>query len=260
MAVDFADLNHDGQDEIFVVDMLSRFHRLRLTQEGQTNPPANHSGYVGDRQQARRNTLQLSRGDGTYAEIANFAGVDASDWTWGAAFLDVDLDGEEDLLTVNGHAYDMQDLDVIKQELGLKGQMPGQASGKSFKAYPPLATPNFLFRNRGDLTFEEHGAAWGFNATNVSHGIALADLDGDGDLDVTVSCLGTPPLLYRNDASAPSAQHRGHRRPDHGARRRRAGAEPGNPGRRAVSLVRPTAARLRRRLADQSPEPRSSMA
>jgi hypothetical protein len=203
MAVDFADLNHDGQDEIFVVDMLSRFHRLRLTQEGQTNPPASHSGYVGDRQQARRNTLQLSRGDGTYAEIANFAGVDASDWTWGAAFLDVDLDGEEDLLTVNGHAYDMQDLDVIKQELGLKGQMPGQASGKSFKAYPPLATPNFLFRNRGDLTFEEHGAAWGFNATNVSHGIALADLDGDGDLDVTVSCLGTPPLLYRNDASAP---------------------------------------------------------
>ena len=35
-----------------------------------------------DRYQARRNTLQFNRGDGTYAEIANFAGVDASDWTW----------------------------------------------------------------------------------------------------------------------------------------------------------------------------------
>ncbi len=203
MAVDFADLNHDGQDEIFVVDMLSRFHALRLTQEGQTNPPPSQSGVTGDRQQARRNTLQLSRGDGTYAEVANFSGLDASDWTWGAAFLDVDLDGEEDLLAVNGHAYDMQDLDVIEREQGGKGQMAGQGSGKAFRAYPPLATPNVLFRNRGDLTFEERGGAWGFNATNVSHGIALADFDRDGDLDVIVSCLGTPPLLYRNDTGAP---------------------------------------------------------
>ena len=50
-----------------------------------------------------RNALQLGRGDGTWAQAADFAGVAATDWSWGSAFMDVDLDGYEDLLVVNGH-------------------------------------------------------------------------------------------------------------------------------------------------------------
>ncbi|HXI52130.1 MAG TPA: CRTAC1 family protein, partial [Candidatus Saccharimonadales bacterium] len=201
MCVDFADIDRDGRDDLFVNDMLSHLHRLRMTQTGATNPPAAELGAVIDRQQARRNTLQWNRGDGTYAEIANYAGVEASDWTWSVAFLDVDLDGYEDLLTVNGHAYDTQDLDVAERV-----PLPGAAGGlrgKMLSSYPPLLTPNYLFRNRGDRTFEEVGAAWGFDSTNVSHGLSLVDLDNDGDLDVVVSCLWQPPLLYRNDSSHP---------------------------------------------------------
>jgi hypothetical protein len=39
--------------------------------------------------------------------------------------------------------------------------------GKSLQKFPPLITPNYLFRNRGNLTFEELGGQWGFNSTNV---------------------------------------------------------------------------------------------
>lgn len=204
MGVDFADIDRDGRDDFFVGDMLSPRHKLRMTQLNETNPPPARVGEPWDRQQIRRNVLAWNRGDGTYADIAEFAGVAATDWTWSVVFLDVDLDGYEDLIAVNAHAYDTQDLDQLKKSPATTAGMgQNRQIGSSLKDYPPLITPNYLFRNRGDRTFEETGAAWGFNSTNISHGVALADFDNDGDLDAAVSCLWQPPLLYRNESSAP---------------------------------------------------------
>ena len=112
MGVDFADIDRDGLDDFFVGDMLSRQHTLRLRQHGGTNPEAAEVEGVFDRNQIRANTLNVNRGDGTYANLASFSGVDGSDWSWSVVFLDVDHDGFEDLLVVNAHGYDTQDLDM----------------------------------------------------------------------------------------------------------------------------------------------------
>ena len=65
-----------------------------------------------------RNTLQLNRGDGTYAEIAQLAGLDATEWSWCPIFLDVDLDGYEDLIISTGNMHDVMDVDTLRQIAG----------------------------------------------------------------------------------------------------------------------------------------------
>jgi enediyne biosynthesis protein E4 len=188
-----------------VVDMLSRDHVRRQTQRA--NPdfrPLPHSiGVIDDRPQVMRNTLFLNRGDGTYAEIAQLSGVEASEWSWGIVFLDVDLDGFEDVLVTTGNLHDVLDADAAARNQALIAATKSGTRPKTLLNFPRLETPSLAFRNRGDLTFEEVGKQWGFDAIGISHGMALADLDNDGDLDVIVNNLRAEAGIYRNDIIAP---------------------------------------------------------
>lgn len=202
MSVDFADLDRDGRLEFFVSEMWPRDHRVRLRQTTGLMPRAPEPGRVEDRPAVVRNTLFWNRGDGTWAEIAAYAGVAASDWTWSQAFMDVDLDGYEDLLVINGMVRDVQDKNTHAL-LRAAGPQTVEASRTNILAYPPYLSPNIAWRNRGDLTFQDCSQAWGFAATNVCTGLALADLDNDGDLDIALNTLQGGPLLYQNLATAP---------------------------------------------------------
>ena len=202
MGADFADIDRDGHDDFLVVDMRSRQHRLLLTQKGLMHAQPRIPGDLQARFQIRRNTLFHARGDGTFAEIANYSGVASSEWTWSCLFVDVDLDGWEDILVTNGFAYNADDLDT-RERIEKMGKLGVGESRKTLLLYPRLNTPNVAFHNRHDLTFQETGKAWGFDSKQVSNGMALADLDNDGDLDVVVNCLNAPALVYRNESPAP---------------------------------------------------------
>src|SRR6187455_2865996 len=103
---------------------------------------------------------------------------EAADWSWCPAFLDVDLDGYEDLLITTGHWRDAMHADITREIDDAKKQrsMSALEQLRLRKRFPRLDTPNAAFRNRGDLTFEETGAAWGFDSRRISQGMALADL------------------------------------------------------------------------------------
>jgi len=205
MGVDFGDLDRDGQVDFFVVDMLSRVHQDRAVQVAGSSSVVWPVGVIENRPQLNRNTLQYNRGDGTFAEIAYYAGVEASEWSWGPILLDVDLDGFEDILITNGQLRDFQNADLGErlEKAQARGGFSSSDQVSLMKSFPRLNTPNVLFRNRGDLTFEEISAAWGFAAKGISQGMALADLDGDGDLDVVMNNLNGVCGVYRNVSSAP---------------------------------------------------------
>lgn len=211
MGVAFGDIDRDGQTDFFVVDMLSRDPRLRKRQRWASQPmPA---ATVEERPQVMRNTLFLNRGAGRFAEIAPFAGVSASDWSWSPIFLDVDLDGYEDLLIGAGHFRDVQDSDaearISAKQRNWDGFPNDAERQRAFTAelqehyhlYPHLDLPVVAYHNRGDTTFEEVTDAWGLNHPAIHHGMAVADFDGDGIRDVVVNVLNGPAQLYHGEST-----------------------------------------------------------
>ena len=180
MGVDVGDINRDGHDDLIALDMLSRSHALRNVQVAGLPPNHSEPGVFNDRVQSSRNMLQLGRGDGTFAEVGRLTGLAASEWSWTPIFLDVDLDGWEDVLISNGHELGMMDTDIIDRVSGerMKRRIPPKERIEMRRLFSRNNAPNAAFHNNRNLTFTEVGKEWGFDLAEVSLGMALVDLVG----------------------------------------------------------------------------------
>ncbi len=200
MGSDVADYNNDGLKDITTVDMAAEDHYRSKTNMGSMNI-AQFWGYVnsGRHYQYMFNTLQLNNGNGSFSEVGQLAHMSKTDWSWTVLFADIDNDTYKDLLITNGIKRDIRNNDFserVKQEIQ-KGNTNFDLM-QLVNAMPSNPLSNYAYHNKGDLTFDNATTDWGFDQKGFSHGLAYADFDQDGDLDLVMNNLDAPASIYRN--------------------------------------------------------------
>jgi enediyne biosynthesis protein E4 len=149
--------------------------------------------------------LQINDGNGVFKDIANYSGIAATDWSWGALMFDMDNDGWNDIYVCNGVNRDVTNLDFMNffaDEVYHKMVLSGKKKeiNELLQQIPRTPLPNKVFRNDKNLKFTDIGNSWGLTQPTFSNGAAYGDLDNDGDLDLIVNNENQPSLVYKNNA------------------------------------------------------------
>ncbi len=175
MGITSGDYDNDGYFDIFVTNV---------------GPPASmYTPQLPGKLTNLMHALYHNNGNGTFTEVARKAGVADAGWGWGCEFGDFDNDGHLDLYLVTNFFV-----------MGVGGM-------GDFSVYGPLppggigGTNSFFFLSNGDGTFREATSAVGINNPWDARGVALADYDGDGFLDIFVTNERGPLVIYKNSGN-----------------------------------------------------------
>ncbi|HEY0784314.1 MAG TPA: VCBS repeat-containing protein, partial [Acidobacteriaceae bacterium] len=220
MSAAWSDVNQDGHPDIYVANMWSAAGQRVSQQQGfhaQATPEI-RSAY---QRHARGNALYRNRGDGTFENASEQAGVAMGRWAWCSDFWDFDHDGHDDLYVANGYISAGDRGEAGADELGsffwrqVVGRSPDDTtpslayehgwnalnelirSDKSWSGHER----NVLYCNHGDGTFSEISGAAGLDFPEDARSFALADLDGDGRLEVILKNRNAPQVRVLHNAT-----------------------------------------------------------
>ncbi len=226
MSASFGDYDNDGKLDIYVANIRSEDawyaewptvgrYMVNTFKQGvwRTDLPLYFEvfrqsgfGYVGVFQQmANGNDLFHNNGDGTFTDVAVKANANPLGWFWGSGFADFDNDGWQDIYSVDGWVYNDRGTEI---ELDfLNDVVSNQRKYKTGILFDPKHfghlswhgwERNRHLRNNADGTFTEIGRGAGTDLLLNSRGIAIADFENRGALDIAVSASTDRHALLRN--------------------------------------------------------------
>ncbi len=209
LGVVWGDYDNDGWPDIFVANDTEPSYLYRNKHDGTFEDQALLSGAAVSAEGQAMGSMGVDFGDfdrdgrlditvGTFAyqpdNLFHNGGEEFSDITWaaklgqptfrwvkwGTGFADFDNDGLQDILVASGHIYTAIDT------------LPGE---------PAFREPMLLFRNTGELKFDDVSSVSGINeeALQSRRGIAFGDLNNDGNIDAVVFNVNGPPSILIND-------------------------------------------------------------
>ena len=206
MGVDINDVNNDGLEDLIALDMNPEDnYRKKMMLNGSSYATYQNSDFFGYNYQYVRNTLQINQGPRVnskdsigapvFSDIAFYAGVAETDWSWTPLVTDFDNDGYRDLIVTNGFPKDVTDHDFV----AFRNQAISLVSTHDLlKQIPEVKLHNYAYHNNGDLSFQDVSKDWGLMTPTFSNGAAYADLDNDGAMDMIVNNINDEAGIYRN--------------------------------------------------------------
>lgn len=210
-----ADIDNDGWQDLFELDMRNSSHYGRKTNMTAINPGAFSLLVELDAHyQYMRNTLQLNNGNETFSDIAPMAGITNTDWSWSPLLTDLDNDGYKDLFVSNGMRKNTNNNDYIefkdnriKEESKKANPDVESLIWEILNSLPVEKAVNQVFKNQNGLLFKNCNETWGVTEPSFSNGAAYADFDNDGSMDFIFNNIDQVAHIYRNNASQINGNH-----------------------------------------------------
>ena len=206
MGVDISDFNNDGNLDVFQVDMDAKTNKRKKANMAGMNPNL-FWGVVdaGFHYQYMQNCLQMNTGvfeneNPFFSNVSRITGVSSTDWSWGPLFADFDNDGLKDLFVTNGTRREVNNRDFFNQ-IDDAFSIDSDKTLEMCMKIPSEKIDNFIYKNNGNLNFKQANKDWGIEFKGFSNGVAYADLDNDGDLEIITNNIDDKASVFENHSA-----------------------------------------------------------